>query len=410
MKKVFTKTIYTIAALFFLVGMSVPAFAQFTLNTITSGAHASAMARDAAGNVYVIEDPSNGTSGGEIVKYTAGTGAGTIIYNGSLISGTDYNGTDDDYAFGITVATNGDIYFTTSNNTGNNFYGNVVKLTFNGGTSYTASVLISGNGNVGYFAGVAIDNANELFVLQYDVAGNSGDGSYEVAKYNTSGVQQSILYDKLETNYALPGTFTAITGLACDPTGTYVYVADWFIENNNSYGGFIEKLTKNGATYTASQLASGTYCTALACDASGNLYATASTYATLSTYKLVEYVGGAGSPVTLYSNLGSDGYNFYPFGIAVESSTSIFVLNGSSGTGTKGDYDQLVGPPTTQASSVSFSSTTENNTVISWTNGGGASRAVFVEAGTTGTPTVSNTTSYTASTTLGNGSTAGSGW
>ncbi|MEI7420845.1 MAG: glycine-rich protein, partial [Prolixibacteraceae bacterium] len=67
--------------------------------------------------------------------------------------------------------------------------------------------------------------------------------------------------------------------------------------------------------------------------------------------------------------------------------------------------------PSSQATNVTFSSTTDVSTSISWTNGNGSYRAVFMKAANTGTPSPVNGTSYTASTTFGSGTQIGStGW
>ena len=67
--------------------------------------------------------------------------------------------------------------------------------------------------------------------------------------------------------------------------------------------------------------------------------------------------------------------------------------------------------PVNEASSVVFANTGSNKTDISWTNGTGTSRAVFVKASSTGTAEPANNTSYTANTVFGSGSQIGNtGW
>jgi gliding motility-associated-like protein len=67
--------------------------------------------------------------------------------------------------------------------------------------------------------------------------------------------------------------------------------------------------------------------------------------------------------------------------------------------------------PVTQATNVTFSSTTSTATTISWTNGSGTSRAVFILAGTAGNPSPVNYTTYSASTVYASGMQIGtSGW
>ncbi|MCF8304702.1 MAG: fibronectin type III domain-containing protein [Bacteroidales bacterium] len=64
-----------------------------------------------------------------------------------------------------------------------------------------------------------------------------------------------------------------------------------------------------------------------------------------------------------------------------------------------------------QATSIAFSSVQPNQMTISWTNGGGSAGAVFMKEATTGTAAPVDGTTYTASTTFGDGGQIGtSGW
>jgi hypothetical protein len=67
--------------------------------------------------------------------------------------------------------------------------------------------------------------------------------------------------------------------------------------------------------------------------------------------------------------------------------------------------------PTTQATNVTFSNTTDVSTTVSWTNGNGSSRAVFIKTASSGTASPVNGTTYTANTSHNSGSQIGStGW
>ena len=67
--------------------------------------------------------------------------------------------------------------------------------------------------------------------------------------------------------------------------------------------------------------------------------------------------------------------------------------------------------PTTQASNVVFTSTTTTATTASWTNGDGASRAVFMLSGTSGNAAPVDFTAYNANAAFGSGDQIGStGW
>jgi len=67
--------------------------------------------------------------------------------------------------------------------------------------------------------------------------------------------------------------------------------------------------------------------------------------------------------------------------------------------------------PTIQATSLTFTATTTTSTTVSWVNGNGNKRAVFVKAALTGSPLPVDNTFYTANPVFGSGSQIGSsGW
>lgn len=67
--------------------------------------------------------------------------------------------------------------------------------------------------------------------------------------------------------------------------------------------------------------------------------------------------------------------------------------------------------PDSQASNVNFSSVSYGQMTVSWTNGNGMRRAVFVKQGNSGTASPSDNSTYTASTTFGSGTQIeSSGW
>ena len=67
--------------------------------------------------------------------------------------------------------------------------------------------------------------------------------------------------------------------------------------------------------------------------------------------------------------------------------------------------------PTVQASGVTFANTTNTSITISWTNGNGSARAVFVKAASSGSPSPVNSTTYTANTSFASRTQIGStGW
>jgi len=93
-----------------------------------------------------------------------------------------------------------------------------------------------------------------------------------------------------------------------------------------------------------------------------------------------------------------------PSGNVTLTSTGVTTVNvPASGT--------VTALPTTQATNITFNSTTDVSTTISWTNGNGSSRAVFMKATNTGTASPVNATTYTANTAFGSGTQIGNtGW
>ncbi|MGF7042248.1 MBG domain-containing protein [Mucilaginibacter lappiensis] len=71
----------------------------------------------------------------------------------------------------------------------------------------------------------------------------------------------------------------------------------------------------------------------------------------------------------------------------------------------------VITAPTTQASNVTFASTTTTSFTASWTNGNGSSRAVFIKAASSGSPSPANNTTYTGNAAFGSGTQIGAtGW
>ncbi|MEZ5004341.1 MAG: choice-of-anchor D domain-containing protein [Chitinophagales bacterium] len=94
---------------------------------------------------------------------------------------------------------------------------------------------------------------------------------------------------------------------------------------------------------------------------------------------------------------------------------TIFIRVWEYGNNTFGTFNICVtspcSAPSTQATNVSFSTITETSADVSWTNGDGSNRAVFIKQANTGTPSPSNNTTYSANTVFGSGDEIGSsGW
>ncbi|WP_018627737.1 hypothetical protein [Niabella aurantiaca] len=364
---------------FLVVLFCVPVFviAQ-TVTTIESGGYYTALTKDASGNIYTTRYNA-GSDRYDLIKYTNGAGSPQVI-----LGGLPY--VSNGYPWGVAVASNGDIYVASY------AANNIIKLPYNSsaGSYGTATTLVSGN----YYSALVIDAADNLYTLEYA----SATSDYAIVKYPAGSAAGTQLYHGLvvDSGYQVP------TGLAFAPNGD-IYVTDGFNSNAGDLGA-VYHFTES-SNYTAhTTISSNKYSSSVALDPQGNLYVAEYNG---STYVLNLYSGGGGTPVKITDlELGSD---FYPWGVVALNSKNIYFVTGSSGSG--GALKHLLTIPEVPASNISFTGTTASSTTISWTNGSGVRRSVFMRAGSTGTASPANGTVYTANTLFGSGSQIGSsGW
>jgi len=429
MKRVFTKVFSPVFLAFVCSALGFTAQAQtFTKAVATSGTndHVSALTSDKFGNVWAIVNPTNGSTS-SLVEYVGGTGSPQTISTGF----SDNDPSDGSLTDGLASDSHGNIYESDNSDVTS---GVIYKYTY---PSYTKSTLVTGSANIGYFQAITVGPDDNLYVVQYNANGNTANtspasGDWEIALYsttsvvtNTGSVGGTVLYNNLDNqffvgyhnNQTTYDAVTAIVGLQVDAS-LNIYVADGWDDSqnpNNTNGGHIYKLLKPGSgnTYTlGSTVSSNLHATALAMDATRtNLYASLSLTSD-HAYSVVKYTNGTGSPTTLYTGLTSAGL-YFPFGLAYVSDTKFFVSDGFVDASDTGNLDIIYGTPTNQASNVSFSSIGTTSATASWTNGGGSTRAVFINqtSSTSSTPSPSNGTAYTAAVGAYTGGTqAGSGW
>jgi hypothetical protein len=439
MKKVFTK-LYPVFVMLLMMAMYLPASAQFTKKNHADNVGATALGRDAAGNVYVLRHTTAfqpevaGTA--EVVRYNIATGDSTVLNNNL----GQAQGTDGGYESGTGIAVDGNnnVYVTSYIDGSPTGYGKIQKLSASSGYA-TVTTFYAGSGSgYAYFGGLAIDSHNNLYVTAYNYAGNSGNGTYEllelpnVTAYTNSfgGSVTSInshIGDTEQAAYAgsFAGNYTPYSAITVDGSNNvFVGAAYGYLGTAGTDGGILYKFpsTGNGTFGTPVQLKSNFYGTSLAIDpGTGNLYGVVLSAAPndVITSKLVNYgnsMTGTNTATTLPAGTDvltglSNGVDVLCWGIAVINSTNLYVLNGEvPASGKEGDIYQYFGTPATQASNIIFSNIALTTATISWTNGSGSSRAVFVKNASSGTPSPANSTTYTANVNYGSGTQAGSGW
>ena len=170
-----------------------------------------------------------------------------------------------------------------------------------------------------------------------------------------------------------------------------MYVADAFSNTPTiTDGGNVYKLTA-ASSYAISTLSSGNYAVSLAFYAAGNLYSTENRG---SGYSLIEYANASGAGVPVYTGLHTNGI-YYPWGIAILSSTNIRVTDGDDGTSGGAILKLTPALPsvTTDAATALISSSATLNGLV---NDNGNTTTVSFVYGTS--PTLSGATTVPATT------------
>jgi uncharacterized delta-60 repeat protein len=208
--------------------------------------------------------------------------------SGSVLWVARFNGPEDnwDSARAIEVDASGNVYVT-GESYGSNYFDYVtIKYNSSGSQQWVARYNSGGGKDLAY--DLAVDSSGNVYVT-----GASGEGSYNLSdyvtiKYNSSGVQQ------------------------------------WLARYHNTYD----------------------YATALAIDASGNVYVTGYSYGsgTYYDYATIKYnsKGQKRWVARYHGGVGDD----FSYALAVDSSGNVYVTGESVGSGTGGDYATIKYSPT----------------------------------------------------------------
>jgi gliding motility-associated-like protein len=308
MKNTFTKFISRVLLILCFLFTGYNGFAQYTVNTITSGNGLyTAMAKDQSNNIYVVRNASGDNY--EVVKFLGGDPAVSTV----LITGLNAGSGNSIYPWGLAVNSVGDVFVTNSNQ---DVGWQIIK--WRAATS-TFAVIHTGN----YYSSLAIDHSDNLLSIEYDIVSNN----YQVWKYpagmeSTTGslVYNGIVYPA--------GSYSFPWGLSVDSHNDIYFLG--FLETN---GGSLNKLSYP-AYNSLTTLGTNRSFTSLTIDANDNLYTSEGT--SPSAAQVVKYtypVAVNATGTVIYSGLGSGAIN-YPWGLAVNSTGRIFANDGAAaGTG-----------------------------------------------------------------------------
>ncbi len=296
-----------IALIGFLLLSTQLTYAQYTVSNLETGNLTSALARDASGNIYTTRSQGGGFY--EIVKYTNGVLVTPSIKTGIVAGGFDLS-------LGLAVASNGDVYYTTS--FANGSAGAIKRL--NAASNYAETEVQTGR----YFTGLAFDSQNRLYALEYRVS------NYAIVRYdNPSGANSTgtVLFNGITSasGLSLPTSISVASDLT-------IYCNNVFdVDGTNSNKGGIIKLAtvNNGTSYTKSDLNTTNYTSALFIDEFNNLYAIESV--SEAPYKLYKYTNGIGAGVEFYSTAFASSYPFLAYGVTAFDNI-VYAIDGDNGT------------------------------------------------------------------------------
>jgi uncharacterized delta-60 repeat protein len=293
---------------------------------LITGVHRpSAIVIDSFGNVYMT-----GESEGDYatVKYkSTGEEQWAVRYNGP--------GNGRDIATAIAVDASGNVYVTGESDS-SGLSSDFATIKYNSAGEEQWVVRYDGPQNSDGAVALAVDGSGNIYVTGKSIgAGTSID--YATVKYNSSGEEQWV------RRYNGPGkSIDYPVALAVDASGN-VYVTGWSAGSDTDYDYATVKYNSSGvelwvARYNGPEN-SGDYAASLAVDATGNVFVTGYSYSSGATadFTTVKYnSSGEQQWVARYNGPGN-GLD-YATALAVDASGNVYVTGGSVGSNTPYDY------------------------------------------------------------------------
>lgn len=325
MKNTFTKLVSRILLILCLLFTCYTGFAQYTLNTISSGQGLyTAMAKDQYNNIYMVRNASTSGPNYEVVKFAGGNPAiSTVLITGLVSADLTFV-----YSWGLAVNSLGDVFVT---NADQNDGWEIIKWTK---STMTQAVIHSGN----FYSSLAVDKDDNLLSLEYDGIGNS----YQVWKY-PAGAEGSFGFPVYNGLPFPSGALSYPWGLSVDSHNDIYFLG--FLETD---GGSLFKLSYP-AYNSLTTIGTNKSYTSLTIDAADNLYTSEGTSPSTAQVVKYTYPVAANATGTVINTALSSAALAYPWGLAVNSNGQIFA-NDAAATG-NGRLIRL-DPPTSLVSAV----------------------------------------------------------
>jgi hypothetical protein len=270
-------------------------------------------------------------------------------------------------------------------------------------TTYTASTTFGSGTQIGATGWYTIYKGTGSSVSVTGLVAQT-DYIFQVFEYNGTAGIENYLTDTSTNNPLLQAsaTVTEPTTQASNLTFSSVNYTSMTVSwtNGNSSSSRRVVFAKQANTGTTSPVDNATY-SASTTFGSGTQIGTSGWYTVYNS---------SGTSVTVTGLTAQTDYIFQVF----EYNFSGSIYNYNTNTGTNNPRSQAsatVNEPATQASNITFSSVAAGQMTISWTNGNGAARVVFVKQADSGSAEPVDNTAYTANAAFGSGTQIGtSGW
>lgn len=371
---------------------------------------------------------------------------GSFYYPQKIIAGDFENGGDIDFLVGFTggwtfFSNNGSGHFSSTSSQAN--YGDISGITINDFNNNRLLDIVTsnynvpytnlyyGNGNWTFASPTYLNNANLIQSSAISSGDLDGDGDLDIPVSNSHNQGKIVVWDNISAGqswaaYLIGGGSPHSSMVMADFDGDGMLDIACANSSQNLIQTYVHTVTQasalvNVATGAAQSSISwtngngGNRVVFVKEDTTGTpLPANLTTYTANAIFGSGTQIGSSG----WYCVYNGGGNSVVITGLNQEKKYRIAVIEYAGAAGNENYFTKSgagnplnVSTSSVASSNVSFSVVTATQFTVNWIKGNGVKRAVFVYAGTSGSPVLLNNTTYTANAVFGTGSQVGeSGW